>query len=131
MKLCFVVEIQKTYLRGYAMASLDVKSLFINIPSKFTTNLNMKSSFHDGRTQFQRISQAQMKKLLTWICQSTNFQFNGKFYIQLDGAAVGSPIAPLLVDVIMNYVVSKLSPKSEFKTSQSSFGAKLMMYLLL
>jgi len=46
------------------MASFDVKSLFTNIPLKFTTNLIVKSLFHDDCTQFQGISQTQMKKLL-------------------------------------------------------------------
>ena len=45
-----------------------------------------------------------MKKLQKRICQSTIFQFNGKFYNQIDGAAMGSRIAPLLADVIMSYV---------------------------
>ena len=48
----FVKEIQKNDLRGCVMASFDVKSLFTNIPWKFTTNLIVKSLFHDGYTQF-------------------------------------------------------------------------------
>ena len=87
----FVKEIiQNNDLRGCVMASFDVKSLFTNIPLKFTTNLIVKSLFHDGCTQFQGISQTQMKKLLKWICQSTTLQFNGKFYKQIDGVAMGS-----------------------------------------
>ena len=35
----FVKEIQNNDLRGCVMASFDVKSLFTNIPLKFTTNL--------------------------------------------------------------------------------------------
>jgi len=58
----FVKEIQKNDLRGCVMASFDVTSLFTNIPLKFTTNLTIKSLFHDGCTQFQGISQTQMKK---------------------------------------------------------------------
>jgi len=107
----FAKEIQNNDLRGCVMASFDVKSLFTNIPLKFTTNLIIKSLFHDGCTQFQGISQTQMKKLLKWICQSTTFQFNGKFYKQIDGVAMGSPIAPLLADVIMNHVIDQALTK--------------------
>jgi len=52
---------------------------------KYSFNLIVKSLFHDGCTRFQGISQTQMKKLLKWNCQSTSFQFNGKFYKQIDG----------------------------------------------
>jgi len=55
--------------------------------------------------------QTQMKKLLKWICQSTTFQFNGKFYKQIDSVAMGSPIAPLLADVIMNHVIDQTLTK--------------------
>jgi len=88
----FAKEIQKNDLQGCVMASFDVKSLFPNIPLKFTTNLIVKSLFHDGCTQFHGITQNQMKKLLKWICQSTTFQFIGKFYKQIDGVAMGFPL---------------------------------------
>ena len=101
----FVKEIQKNDLRGCVMASFDVKSLFTNIPLKFTTNLIVKS------LQFQGISQTQMKKLLKWTFQGTTFQFNGKFYKQIDGVAMGSPIAPLLADVIINHVIDQALTK--------------------
>ena len=48
----FVKEIQKNDLRGCAIAPFGVKSLFTNILLKFTTNLIVKSLFHDGCTQF-------------------------------------------------------------------------------
>ena len=66
---------------------------------------------NDACTQFQGISQTQMKKLPKWICQSTTFQFNGKFYKQIYGVAMGSPIAPLLADVIMNHVIDQALKK--------------------
>jgi len=52
----FGKEIQNNDLRGCAIASFDVKSLFTIIPLKFTTNLIVKSLFHDRCTQFQGIS---------------------------------------------------------------------------
>jgi len=73
------------------MASFDVKSLFANIPLK-VTNLIIKSLFHDGCAQFQGIGQTQIKKLPNWICQTTNLQFNGKFYTEIDVVAMCSPI---------------------------------------
>jgi len=37
--------------------------------------------------------------------KTTTFQFNGRFYRQIDGVAMGSPIPLLMGDVCMNYVI--------------------------
>jgi len=47
--------------------------------------------------------------MLNWTCKNTVLQFNGKYYTQLDGVAMGSPIAPLMADVFMNWLVDNVS----------------------
>ena len=47
--------------------------------------------------------------MLNWTCKNTVLQFNGKYYTQLDGVAMGSPIAPLMADVLMNWLVDNVS----------------------
>ena len=49
-----------------------------------------------------------MKKLLEWVVKTTTFQFNGRFYRQVDGVAMGSPTAPLMADICMNYVIDQV-----------------------
>jgi len=39
--------------------------------------------------------------------KTTTFQFKGRFCRQVDGVAMGSPIAPLMADVCMNYVIDQ------------------------
>jgi len=51
----------------------------------------------------------ELRKMLNWSCKNTVLQFNGKYYTQLDGAAMGSPIAPLMADVFMNWLVDNVS----------------------
>jgi len=34
---------------------------------------------------------------------------NGKYYTQADGVAMGSPIAPLMADAFMNWLVDNIS----------------------
>ena len=46
-------------------------------------------------------------KLLIWSTKNTSFQFNNKFHKPLERVAMGSPIAPLLADVMINYVMNK------------------------
>ena len=48
-----------------------------------------------------------MKKLLERVVKTTTFQFNGRFHREVDGVAMGSPIAPLMADVCMNYIIDQ------------------------
>jgi len=43
--------------------------------------------------------------MLNWTCKNTVQQFNEKYYTQVDGVAVGSPIAPLMTDVSINWLI--------------------------
>jgi len=46
-------------------------------------------------------------KLFNWTTQNITFQFDNKFYKQTDGLAMGSPIVPLMADVIMNHIINQ------------------------
>ena len=48
------------------MASLDVKSLFANVPVNFKIDLILNNIFNNGVKDFNRLNRQQMKKLLTW-----------------------------------------------------------------
>ena len=91
------------------MASLDVKSLFTNVPVNFTIDLILNNIFNNGVKDFNGLNRQQMKKLLTWTCKGTVFQFGGNIYEQTEGIAMGSPIAPLMADVCMNWVLNEVS----------------------
>ena len=103
-------------LQNYTLVSFDVKSLFTNIPVDFTINLILEKLFPENSTLFYDMTKKQFKKLLNWTCKSSTFQFNGKFYKQLDGVAMGSPLAPALADICMNWILN-----SVMKNSKESF----------
>jgi len=42
-----------------------------------------------------------------WLTQKCVFQFNGEFYEQLGGIPMGSPIAPLLANVCINWLINE------------------------
>ena len=90
------------------MASLDVKSLFTNVPVNFTIGLILNNIFNNGVKDFNGLNRQQMKKLLTWTCKGTVFQFGGNIYEQTEGIAMGSLIAPLMADVCMNWVLKEV-----------------------
>ena len=48
----------------------------------------------------------ELKKLFLFATLQTHF-FNGKFYNQIDGVAMGSPLAPVLANIFMGFYKSK------------------------
>ena len=103
----FLRKIKDVNIQNKVMSSLDVKSLFTNIPVDFTVNLILDSIFINDVKKFQGLNRQQLKKLLKWSCSGTVFQFNEELFEQTDGVAMGSPIAPLMADICMNWVIGK------------------------
>jgi len=91
------------------MCSFDVKSLFTNIPVDFTVNLILNKVFDDKEYKFHGLKRTELRKMLNWTCKNTVLQFNDNYYTQLDGVEMGSPIAPLMADVFMNWLVDNVN----------------------
>ena len=70
-----------------------VCSLFTSIP--LIETINIVALIFEKKTGF-KISRANLKKLFQFATSGTNFMFEGKFYDQIDGVAVGSPLGPVL-----------------------------------
>ena len=47
------------------------------------------------------ITKKELKKLLVFATSQTHFVFNSKFYNQIDGVGMGSPLAPVLANIFM------------------------------
>ena len=58
------------------------------------------------------MNKRQLGKPLNWTCKTTTLQFHGKFYHQIDGIAMGSPFAPDMGDIFMNWLVETATTKS-------------------
>ena len=99
-------------LSSKILASIDVKSLFTNIPVDFTIQIILQKLFPDKSTRFYGLNKRQFRKLLNWTCKTTTLQFDGKFYDQIDGMAIGSRLAPAMADIFMNWLVKTASAKS-------------------
>ena len=103
----FIERIKDQTISNQVMVSFDVSSLFTNIPVDFTIDLIISKVFANGVKKFHGLSKLQLRKMLNWTSKMTTLQFNGSFYQQVDGVAMGSPIAPLLADVCMNWVMDQ------------------------
>ena len=58
------------------------------------------------------MNKQQFCKLLNWTCNHTTFQLQGKFYNPLDGTAMGSPLAPTMADIFMNWFIDTAQSQS-------------------
>ena len=94
------------------MASFDVESLFTNIPLKETIDLCVDILFYD-RTKIDGITKDYFHDLLI-ICMSESLVlFDGEYYKQIDGVAMGSPLGPTFANiffVFMNKFGLKIVP---------------------
>ena len=76
------------------MASLDVETLFTNIPLEETASVCCDSLFSND-AKVNNINKIDFEKLLRAALQSNFINFEGKIYKQIEGVAVGSPLALL------------------------------------
>ena len=84
------------------MASLDVDALFTNIPLDETTNICIEE-LYKGKDLVEGFTKSEMKKLLELACKNTLFMFDGIYYTQIDGMAMGSPLGPHYANIFMNF----------------------------
>ena len=83
------------------MCSFDVESLFTNIPTLKTIEIILNRTFEERNESFHGLTRDQLKKLLIICTQESHFKFNGKYYDQIDGVSMGSPLGPLMANIFM------------------------------
>ena len=83
----------------------DVASLFTNIPPQETIDIAINLIFNHNPNL--NISRKELKKLFLFATSQTHFIFNSQFSNQIDGGAMGSPLAPVLANIFMRFHESK------------------------
>ena len=84
---------------NYTLASLDIVSLFTNIPTEIATNsIKKRWSFIKNNTNLP-IDEFLIG--INLILNSTFFTFDNKFYKQIFGTPMGSPLSPIIADIIL------------------------------
>ena len=84
------------------MTSFDIDSLFTNIPLNETIDICVKKLFGRKR-KYKNFTKDEFRQLLELAVKDSLFLFNGKYYIQLDGVAMGNPLGPTLANVFLCY----------------------------
>ena len=80
--------------------TLDVVSLFTNIPLCKTVNISLKRVYSEKLINTS-LSKCSLKKLTLDTCQKMVLSFNNKLYEQVDGVSMGGALGPVLANIIM------------------------------
>ena len=81
------------------MASLDVESLFMNIPLEET--INCVNDLFSNNHYSCKLSIKDFYELLKLAPTESSFIFDNKLYKQIDGVAMGTPLGPTLANAFL------------------------------
>ena len=101
----FVSQIKNANLSRKFLVSYDVTSLFTNIPLQETIDIAINFIFNHNPNL--NITTKELKKLFLFATSQSDFNFNSKFYNQIDRVAMVSPLAPVLANIVMGFQESK------------------------
>ena len=91
--------------KGSYMSSSDVFSLFTNIPLIETIDLCLNRLYvHTDKVC--GISKGNLRKLMLYASKENHFIFDNKFFDQIDGVSMGSPLGPILANIFMCHIES-------------------------
>lgn len=83
----------------FLLTTLDVTSLFTSIPKDLIMD-SIKSRWQKI-TAHCKIPWEEMKIAINLLIESTMFQFDNKFYQQIEGTPMGSPVSPVFAEFVM------------------------------
>ena len=97
----FIKELEEVRDYNNFLVSFDVSSLFTNIPLNETIELALDYILSNNPEV--NISRKDLKKLFQFATSETHFHFNGEIYEQVEGMAMGSPLAPVLANLFIGH----------------------------
>ena len=90
------------------MVSYDVEALFTSVPVESAISI-IKKHLEEDKELHQRTAMSvnQITCLLKFCLNITYFTFQGKIYEQVKGAAMGSPLSPIVANLFMEDLETK------------------------
>lgn len=86
------------------IASLDVKSLFTNVPVADTVEIILKYAYENDELAPPKLPRIVLRDLLLACTTESPFRSPcGQLYMQVDGVAMGSPLGVLFANAYMCY----------------------------
>ena len=87
------------------MCSFDVSSLFTNVPLDETIQICLDKLY--ALPDPPTLPRSVLKVLLAFATKKSHFIFDGQYYDQVDGVAMGSPLGPVLANIFMCHFEEK------------------------
>ena len=93
---------------GECLSSYDVSALFTSVPIDPALNI-IKDLLDKDTTLKERtvMEVGDIILLLEFCLKNTFFSFQGQFYEQVEGAAMGFPVSPIVANLYMEYLEEK------------------------
>ena len=117
-----------TLLPGECLCTYDVTALFTSVPIDLTLNITKDLLEKDDKLQDRTVLSVQnITEHLGFCLHNTYFSFQNKFYEQVEGAAMGSPVSLIAANLYMEHFEREaLQPAS----NPPGIGLGLWMTLL-
>lgn len=106
-----VIELH-TIPTGHVLVSLDVVSLFTNVPKKLV--LDIITSNFKFISNYTEIPKKNIIDLVSYCFDTSYFSYGGNVYLQKDGSAMGNPASPILANLVMNHLVTEVLKELPF-----------------
>ena len=89
------------------MASLDVESIFTNVPPDETIKICIDQLLKSEMT-VSGLNKKEMFEMHSLTLKGSTILFDNKYYIQIDGVAMGSPLGPtwLIFFIVITKVIA-------------------------
>ena len=84
------------------MASMDIESLFTNLPLDETIDICCDELFKD-KQRVEGMNRREFRQLMEFATKEMLFLYNGSYYKQVEGVAMGSPLGPILANIFLCY----------------------------
>ena len=99
----FVEHLKDVRLKqGECIISYDVTALFTSVPIQPVVNITQQKLANDKDLQQRTtMSVKHIISLLEFCLKSTCFVFQGQYYEQVEGAAMGNPLCPIVANIFM------------------------------
>jgi hypothetical protein len=96
------IDILQTTTPENPPSSLDVESLFTNVPVRETIKIIIKNVYHHDTLPPPAIPKEKLEELLLLCTTAVPFRnIDGKMYIQRDGMSMGGPLGPTFANFYM------------------------------
>ena len=101
---------------GSTLVSFDVTSVFTKVPiAEALEVIGRRLEEQEAEDRRTTLSVESVKTLLHLCLTSTYFIWNGRFYEQEEGAAMGNPLSPVVANIYMEHFKELALESAEFK----------------